>query len=164
MSGCRAHRSLCGLIKARAYASDCTRSLALRPQHMRFKVGHKVAQIVVIITIVLPQNDHSHIPLKTDVFDLGISLIVGWTSWNPTPVGQLHRKRMKLRILNISRPLTYKHGHFFLEWDPHRILFTWDALPRLYLQFMHPAVELLLELIKKANPEEATKSVRDLLS
>lgn len=72
--------------------------------------------------------------------------------------------RLEYRNLKYSRPLTFKRGHVFLEWNHDAILFTRTELTRMQLHFMHPAADRLFELIKRASPAHATDSVKELLS
>lgn len=159
-----AQRSVCGLAQAKAYSRLQPNSLSLKPQHMSFKFGHHIAQSIGIVNIRLPQDEFSHMNLQVHVVKMDIPLIIGLDILkSQSLLVNYVENKLEFRNLNISRPITFKRGHVFLEWDAQRIMFTREELTRLHLHFMHPAANRLFELIKRVNPTLATRSVQHLL-
>jgi hypothetical protein len=62
-------------------------------------------------------------------------------------------------------PLTRKLGHLYPNLAPeHSILFTKTELYKLHRSFFHPSSEKLLNLLKRARPEQVTTETRKLLN
>ena len=57
---------------------------------------------------------------------------------------------------------TRKLGHVYLEWSKE-ILFTRSELLKLHRNFYHPTVTNLMNLIKRAKPEEFNEATRKTL-
>lgn len=160
-----AQRSVCGLSQARAYDRSQPRSLKLSPQSMRFKFGQQISQSIGTVNIRIPQDEASHITLDIHVVDLDIPLIIGLDVLKAHSLLVNYVENvLEFRELNVRRPLTYKREHVFLEWDQKSILFTREELTRLHLHFMHPAADKLFQLIRRAKPESATTSVKQIIS
>lgn len=131
---------------------------------MKFKFGQQVVQSIGIVNIRLSQDEQSHITLNIHVVDLNIPLIIGLdVIKSHSLLLNYVENRLEFRNLSESKPLTYKHGHVFIEWDQKAIMYSREELTGLHLHFIHPGVDRLLELIKRANPDSATKSVKELL-
>lgn len=102
--------------------------------------------------------------IHVDVVDLDEALIIGLDILNSQGLlvnyidNSLHFCEE-----NIRRPLTYKFGHVFFEWDRKETFFTREELTRLHLHFMHPSSRRLFDLIARSDPTKATPSIRKLI-
>lgn len=60
---------------------------------------------------------------------------------------------LEFHNLDFSRPLCYKRGYVFFEWNVHKILFTPEKLTILH-HFMHPSANNLFPFIKRSNRQQ----------
>lgn len=114
--------------------------------------------------IKFPIKKHSHLDFHVEVVDLDIPLIIG--------LDILRSRKLLVDYVEntliycnekIKRPITYKLGHVFVEWDQSEILFTREELSRLHLHFMHPSASKLFALISRSDPSKANPSVKQLI-
>lgn len=128
---------------------------------MILKFGQQIARSIGTVLIRLPKDDYSHLTLKMQVVNLNIPLIIGLDILKHHSVLVNNVDNTLFRILNLCKPLVYKRGHVFSEWEVHLIMYTREELNTIHMHFMNPAADLLLELIRGANHESATSSVRE---
>ncbi len=65
------------------------------------------------------------------------------------------------RVLLFSQPiakvpLNVKRGHLYLEWQSSIVLFTPSELVKLHRRFAHPSTEKLINILRRASPENYT--------
>lgn len=159
-----AQRSVCGLNQAIAYNDIHPGSLKMVDSSVRFKFGEKVAKSIGKVSIKFPIDQFNHMDLTIDVVHVDIPLIIGLDILRSQKL-LVNYVENTLQYCNekISRPITFKHGHVFFEWDQTEILFTREELTRLHLHFMHPSASRLFQLISRSDPANATSSVQKLL-
>ena len=62
-------------------------------------------------------------------------------------------------------PLTYKHGHLFYCWEPdHDVLFARTELHKLHIQYYHPSVKKLFNILRRGRAEDTDEDTRKMLS
>jgi len=60
-------------------------------------------------------------------------------------------------------PVAFKKGHLYVEWSSSQVLFTKSELIKLHDRFSHPAVDSLMNLLKRASPENVSPETRIVL-
>lgn len=146
-----AQRSVCGRNQALAYDKIHPGALKKRHSSTQFKFGEQLATNTGIVWIKLPIHKNMHNDLHVNVIDLDIPLIIG--------LDILKSQRLSVNYIDdslhfcnedIERPLTYKFGHVFYEWDIHELFFTRQELTRLtfILCILLPAVYSTSSLVQ----------------
>jgi len=65
---------------------------------------------------------------------------------------------------NWFMPIHRREGHVVVEWDSvHETYYTRDQLHNLHLHFMHPSMDKLCNLLKRATPSELNLETRSIL-
>ena len=59
--------------------------------------------------------------------------------------------------------LKFKKGHLYREWPRSVVLFTRSELEKLHRRFAHPTTTKMMNLLRKANPENIDKRTRYIL-
>ena len=59
--------------------------------------------------------------------------------------------------------MKFKLGHLYVEWSRNLILYTRSDLLKIHKRFAHPTAEKLQEFVKRANPEEYSRTVETIL-
>lgn len=136
----------------------------MRKSNVRFKFGEQVAPGIGEIDIRIPVDDGLHLDLSIDVVALDIPLIIGLDilRGHNLLVNYLDNT-IRFCSYGITRPISQKLGHVFLQWDEHRILFTKAELTRLHMHFMHPSASKLFQLIARSDPSKDNPSIKKLI-
>ena len=103
--------------------------------------------------------------IKADVVDANIPLLIGLDildeyGWNVLTVqNQLHSVAEGWKM-NLSR----RGGHVIAKWDEFfDEFYSREQLQKLHLHFMHPSSEKLLNLLRRAKPEEVDDETKRVL-
>ena len=59
--------------------------------------------------------------------------------------------------------MNYKKGHLYIEWPVYESLFTKAELKKVHDRFGHPTSKSLMNLLKRARPEECNAKTRKAL-
>lgn len=123
-----------------------------------------MASSVGKLSIKFPIDQYNHMDLVIDVVHVDIPLIIG--------LDILKSQKLLVNYVGNTlvycnektiRPITFKHGHVFVESDQSELLFTREELTILNLHFMHPSASRLFRLISRADPIKANPSVQRLV-
>lgn len=107
---------------------------------------------------------HNHLDLHIHVVELDIPFIIDLDILNPHQlIVRYVENQLESMQLGLKLSLTYKRGHVFLYWDVKSVMLKRSELTRLHVHFMHPAADLLLELIRRASPSKVSESVKRIL-
>lgn len=155
-----AQRSMCGLNQAIAYDTLHPGWLSEHETAIKFKFGEQVAKSIGKIQIKFRIDQHNHLDLMIDVVHVDIPLIIGLDILRSRKllVNYVHNTLIYCNE-KVNRPITFKYGHVFVEWDQSEILFTSEELTRFHLHFMHPFTSRLLQLIPRSDPTKANCNV-----
>ena len=96
----------------------------------------------------------------------------GYTSINTTVLDQ-HRKHgcssdeyqnsFTHHPSNTTIPVKSKKRHLYIEWPVYEALFTKAELKKVHDRFGHPTLKSLMNLLKRARPEESNAKTRKAL-
>jgi hypothetical protein len=116
------------------------------------------------------QTPDGVIGLSIDIVDVDVHLLLGFDMLDAhrlviNNVDNLLEKRadMKEGSIEWTLPLIRQHGHLFIRYQIHIINFSDSELLKLHKHFVHPSVEKIFQLIKRARPAEADLHTRDVL-
>lgn len=139
-----AQKAVCRLVQAKSYAMDNPGSLNKGINNMKFTFGHQLVQSMGLITTKLPLDDYTHSKFEIHVLNLDIPLIIGLDILKSDSVLFSYiEDRLDYRNLEYRKPLSFKCGQMFLEWNYQAILSTRGELTRMNLHFMHPRADRL---------------------
>jgi hypothetical protein len=152
------------LSQARAYCRHFAIPFKLNPSHSIFRFGQDPQASMGTLEIRIPTLNGGFLPVNVDVISINVPFSIGLDFLDREGLNCMTVEN-KLTCLkgNWSVPLESKLGHVYWKWDHDTVLFTKSELQRLHLQFYHPSVRKLYNLIRRAKPHEATSDTRALL-
>nr|AHF58602.1 polyprotein [Chondrus crispus] len=157
--------SVCGLNQAKAYASFAGFKYKPKKSNKVFRFGGNRARSMGTIVIRIPIPGNLYVELKVDVVEHDIPLLIGLDALDR--FGLYVNNVQDMLVHDNSRwtiPLERKKGHLYYTWGEDEVLFTVSELKRMHQGFYHPSAEKLFNLIRRADPRDATTETRKILN
>jgi hypothetical protein len=129
-----------------------------------FRFGSDVQRSLGTIPIRIPTANGAYLPAEVDVVNIDIPFLLGQeflkkeSLYADTVDDTLVCKSSKWQV-----PLEHKFGHIHYDWSETPILYIKSELIRLHKHFFHPSALKMIDLIRRAKPEEADKTTRKKL-
>lgn len=135
-----AQKSFCGLAQARVYCLARNKPFYLTPSPYSFKFGDGVRTSVGRMEVRMRVREGFYLPFQIDVVDADVPLLIGLDLLD---LHQLIVDKVDNVLVSKSSgwkiPIARIHGHLFVQWDLHAVMFTRTELERLHLHFFHPS-------------------------
>ena len=152
-----AQKSVCGLAQARAYCCASKQAFKLHPSPYSYKFGDGIRASRGMIDVRMRIKEGFYLQFFVDVVDADIPLLLGLDLLDKHML--VADNTVNLLISKVGRwtvPIVRAHGHMFVKWDVHEVLYTRTELERLHLHFFHPSKQKLLNLLKRGTPDSIT--------
>ncbi|CDF34787.1 unnamed protein product [Chondrus crispus] len=95
-----------------------------------------------------------YLPFWVDVVDADVPLLFGLDLLDRHKLVADNTDNVLVsKIGGWQVPIVRAHGHMFVRWDLHEVMYTRTELERLHLHFFHPSVQKLLNLLKRGTPD-----------
>lgn len=154
-----------GLIQAKAYCRFVGCKFKPRKNLNQYRFGADVQKWIGSIAIRFQILNKGFVQIEVDVVKVDVPFLLRW-DW----IDKLNLCLDKTKNVLISSPenisirAVRKFGHVYLECKIEKsILFSRSELLKIHRGFRHPTDTKILNLIKKARPNEASKATAKLL-
>ena len=154
-----------------AYCREHHLPFTLEPSRARFRFGSVTHDSLGTIHAKLPIPGRK--PFRIDVVPIDVPFLFGLDLMDVTrATPNILENQMEIQIGSEtdrgikSLPLTRKHGHVYIEWEPGDMsdnFFTSQELTKLHRQFYHPSAEKLNNLLRRANPKDVSPETHQLI-
>lgn len=150
-----AQKTVIGLRQAQAYCQEHNIPLRLSRSYARFKFASLISKSLGKMTIVIP-TPSQFIQLSVEAVTDDIPLLIGIDILDLYSL-QLLSVTNELQCVTGNWKITVVRfkGHIYLQWAPILTnMFTRQQLSRLHRHMLHPSVQILYNLLRRANPDE----------
>ncbi len=143
----------------------------LRPSNRAFHgIGHGIMRSLGTATTRMPLAPGLFLNFDFDVVDHDVPVIFGLkhhrdlkcssNEWENTFT---HHPSGTVAPLIFLKEGNGPGGHLYIQWSTNDMLFTKEELRKLHTQFGHPSTDALINILKKAKPDNVNPSVRRTL-
>jgi hypothetical protein len=160
-----AQKTVIGIHQAIAYCHMISIPFYPRRSPHSFRFGSDVQRSLGSIPIRIPTANGAFLSVQVAVVDIDIPFLLGLEFltkeflYADTVDDILVCKSGKWQV-----PLAHKFGHIYHDWSETPILYTKSELIRLHKHFFHPSAPKMIDLIRRAKPEEADEATRKTLA
>lgn len=143
---------------------------SLRPSNTSFVgLGKGIVRSLGVTTVRMPLGDSMFLDFETDVVEQDVPLMFGLDQHHKHGCSSdEYHNTFTHHPTGTTIPVKFKQGHLFVEWPTHEVLFTKTELKKLHERFGHPTAQALIDLLKRARPEdcdaETNKVLKSLVS
>jgi transposase InsO family protein len=159
-----AQKTVIGFSQAKAYCRFVGTKFKLKENKNIYRFGVDRQESMGSFSIRLP-TPVSIIFLEVDVVRANVPLLIGLDVLDAYGLtADTVKNSLKCPSIGWEIPLVRKLGHVYLEWPLEtNILFTKSELTKLHRGFYHPTNENLMNLLKRARPNDLDKDTNRLL-
>ncbi len=160
-----AEQSVVGKPQAKAYCIQHRIAYKLLPSSTIFQFGDGCYKSLGKLRVRIPIANGSFIFGKIDVVPANIPLLIGLDILDSQGIFANNVDNVLCcPSLGWTTPIIRKRGHLYLCWTSKDILYTKTELIKLHRHFYHPSTDKLMNLIKRASPNQADNATRKLLA
>jgi hypothetical protein len=162
--GTGAQETVIGLSQARAYCRFVGKKFKLQRSNNVYRFGVDKRDSLGSIAIHIP-TPAAVITLNVDVVRAKVPLLIGLEILDASGVtADTVSNKLKCPKGGWETPLVRKIGHVYLEWCYEgNNLFSKSELTKMHRGFYHPSSENLLNLLKRARPDDTNQETMQLL-
>ena len=137
----------------------------LRPSINSFvSIGKGIVRSLGVATIRMPLSPTFFLNFETDIIAQDVPLMFGLDQHRKHGCSSdEYQNSFTHHPSNTTIPVNYKKGHLYIEWPVYESLFTKAELKKVHDRFGHPTSKSLMNLLKRARPEECNAKTRKAL-
>ena len=158
-----ASTSVCGAQQAKAYLRFVGFKFNPGQSQRTFRFGRDKAKSLGTIVVRIPVPGNAYLELKVDVVHPNVPLLMGLDAMDKFTVYVNNVQNLLVHDkLGWAIPLQRINGHVYYKWE-EEVLFTISELKKMHLGLYHPSTEKLINLIRRANSQDATGETSKIL-
>lgn len=156
---------VCGLPQYQAYLQRLgypSKPLKMEPCHHHIRFGGTEGQrckAIGIARVRIPVSDCSFLERKFFVVNSNVPMLLGLKSHKELgTITNLNTNppRLEFPKHGFSLPLSYKHGHLYIQYPDDICLFTASELARIHRNLGHPSAKSAYDALQRAYPLNTT--------
>ena len=159
-----AAKSVIGLSQAHAYCREYRIPFAPTTSTSRFIFGDQECASLGKLNILVPCPG-TDLKVCVDIVQPSVPLLLGIDTLDKHKLNVLSvENELHSVVFGWTLPLIRQQGHLYLKWHPpSETFYSRQQLYRLHQHLFHPSAEKLLNLLKRANPENLPADTKHLL-